>query len=229
MLPLRDTEPTRYGAPRMTQALILANVIAFPAMILLFESSSEAEVLAWLYVPKMVGSQQGAGVVALLISTFTHAGIMHLVGNMWFFWIFGPRIEDVCGPWRFLAFYLVCALTAGILYSFVHSGDEFPVVGASGAISGMMGAYLILFPFSRMGLPIISRRFPRFPRIPAGFVVLFYLVIDLWWGVFAVQNGTESTTAYWAHLGGFFGALFVFFFLRSEVFARYLSDAKLVR
>ena len=88
---------------------------------------------------------------------------------------------------------------------------------------------LILFPGSRMGLPIISERFPRLPRIRAGFVVLFCLILNLWAGIFLIQTEADFDTAYWGHIRGFIGPLFVFFFLRSEVFARYLSDAKLVR
>ena len=213
----------------MTRALIIVNVLVFPIAIALEIMHHEGFIMVWALVPKMVLSYQGTGAFSVVSSAFIHAGIVHLAGNMWFLSIFGPKIEDVCGPWRFLAFYLVCALTSGIVFTLVHPAATSPVVGASGAIFGLMGAYLILFPGSRMGLPLISKHFPRLPRIPAGLVVLFYLVMNLWSGINVIQTGEFSYTAYWGHLGGFFGALFVFAFLRSEVFARYLSDAKLVR
>ena len=92
-----------------------------------------------------------------------------------------------------------------------------------------LGAYLILFPGSRMRLPLISERLPCLPRIPAGFVVLFCLILNLWAGICTIQTGEDFGVAYWGHIDGFFGAPFVLFFLRSEVFARYFSDAKLVR
>ena len=149
--------------------------------------------------------------LTLLSSMFLHGGWMHLIGNMLFLWVFGDNIEDSMGHFRFLVFYLVCGIVAGLVHAWAEAASINPLIGASGAISGVLGAYIMLHP--RVKVLILA--FARVPlRLPA------FLVIGAWLGlqVFNVLGGGGGNTAWWAHLGGFVaGVLLVPFFKRASI------------
>lgn len=160
-------------------------------------------------------------------SMFLHGGWLHLIGNMWTLWIFGDNVEDRMGPVRFVAFYLLCGLAAGITHLLTNPDSSIPTVGASGAIAGVMGAYFFLFPFARVIVLVPVLFFPFFFELPA----VTYLGI---WALTQVFSGTLSLAeasdvggiAWWAHVGGF-GAgltLYSFFVRRGRSYRRPSRD-----
>ncbi|MFI5233500.1 MAG: rhomboid family intramembrane serine protease [Gemmatimonadales bacterium] len=156
-----------------------------------------------------------------LLSIFLHGGWMHILGNALFLWIFGRAIEDVMGPMRFLGFYLLCGLAAAAAQIIVTPASPVPTVGASGAISGVMGAYLLLFPRVRVHMFFF---FFLIFRIPAWLVLLYWFAIQVLTGLPELNdigNGRTGGVAVWAHVGGFVtGLLLVRFFERPDLLAR---------
>jgi membrane associated rhomboid family serine protease len=159
-----------------------------------------------------------------ILSIFLHGGWMHILGNALFLWIFGRAIEDVMGPMRFLGFYLVCGLAAAAAQIAVNPSSPVPTVGASGAISGVMGAYLLLFPRVRVHMFFFFIIFFKIFRIPAWLVLLYWFGIQVISGLPELHAaGGEPTggVAVWAHVGGFMaGILLVRFFERPDLLAR---------
>jgi membrane associated rhomboid family serine protease len=145
--------------------------------------------------------------LTLLSSMFMHGGILHLAGNMLFLWIFGNNVEDAMGFFRFIIFYLFCGVAAGFAHAFANPGSQGPLIGASGAIGGVVAAYLVLYPRVRMWV----LAFGRIPlKIPA------YLMVGAWiaFQVFQVYMKDNGDTAWWAHIGGFLTGFFLVFIFR---------------
>ncbi len=159
-----------------------------------------------------------------LLSMFLHGGWMHILGNALFLWIFGRAIEDVMGPMRFLGFYLLCGLVAAAAQIAVDPSSPVPTVGASGAISGVMGAYLLLFPRVRVHMFFFFIIFFKIFRIPAWVVLLYWFGIQVLSGLpqlNTIGGGATGGVAVWAHVGGFLtGLLLVRFFERPDLLAR---------
>ncbi len=149
--------------------------------------------------------------LTLLTSLFFHGGWMHLISNMLYLWIFGDNIEDSMGHLRFIVFYLVCGLAASFSHGLMDPMSAAPLIGASGAIAGVLGAYLMLHPKVKV-LVLVFKGIPL--RLPAYLVIGFWVLIQ----VFNVANGSQGNTAWWAHLGGFVcGAAMIPFFKSSSV------------
>ncbi|MEH7827409.1 rhomboid family intramembrane serine protease [Gemmobacter denitrificans] len=201
MFPIRDHNPSGRTA-YVTWALIAANVVIFLAYWLPLSGDEQALgqfFLTWGLVPADL--TQGGAVGGLVTSMFLHGGWMHLAGNMLFLWIFGDNLEDTLGHLGFALFYLVSGLGAAALQVAMDPGSPIPMVGASGAIAGVMGGYILLFPKARVDVLVIFLIFFRIFAIPA------WIVLGLW---FALQIGGGLATptdaggvAYWAHAGGF--------------------------
>ncbi|MBI3243850.1 MAG: rhomboid family intramembrane serine protease [Chloroflexi bacterium] len=229
MLPLNDTEPNRYSHfPFMTIAIIWINVMVMGfEFIVLQESRDGFRQLLDLYgtVPALLLSSQGGGTLSSITTMFLHGGLLHLFGNMLALWVFGRRVEDACGPWGFLFFYLTCGFLANIAHVIFSADSVIPAIGASGAISGVMGAYLLLFPGGRIRTLVFLWIIPTWPKIRAFFIVIYFLIVNIIPALSVVLNNTDYNIAYWAHLGGFFACFSVFFFLRPEAFQRYFSKA----
>jgi membrane associated rhomboid family serine protease len=155
---------------------------------------------------------------------FLHSNLFHLLGNMLALWVFGRRVEDACGPWRFLAFYLLAGTWAHILFALVEYDSGIPGIGASGAIFGVMGAYLLLYPGGRIRTLVFISFLPLWPRIRAIWVVLYFVGIQIIPAIQILLEEADYRVNHWAHLGGFFSSIFILVFLRPEAFARYLSD-----
>ena len=138
-----------------------------------------------------------------LTSLFVHGGWWHILGNMWFLWIFGDAVEERMGAWRFLVFYLLCGLAAGLTNSLINADSTVPAIGASGAIAGVMGAYMILYPRARVVVLIPVFIIPFFFDLSAFFVIGFWFTLQLFSGMLALL-GPASTggIAWWAHVGG---------------------------
>jgi membrane associated rhomboid family serine protease len=166
----------------------------------------------------------GINYLTPILSMFLHGGWMHILGNALFLWVFGRAIEDVMGPMRFLGFYLLCGLAAAAAQIAVNPSSPVPTVGASGAISGVMGAYLLLFPRVRVHMFFFFIIFFKIFRIPAWIVLLYWFAIQVLSGLPELNaTGGEPTggVAVWAHVGGFMaGILLVRFFERPDLLAR---------
>jgi len=226
MLPLNDTEPNRYSVlPWMTLTLIAIN-----AAVLVWEFTLPREALRLVFrifgsTPSLIWARQGGGVISTLTSMFLHGGIDHLLGNMLFLWVFGRRVEDACGPWRYLFFYLTAGATADLLTALAMPRESIPGIGASGAIFGVMGAYFVLFPGGRIRTLWFIGFIPAWPKVRAFWFVLYYLLIQIPPAIDSYMNGVQYGVGYWAHIGGFFACIFILLFMRPEAFARYMSDA----
>jgi membrane associated rhomboid family serine protease len=225
MLPLNDTQPNRYSAfPYMTVTLIMVNTV-----ILIWENTLSVETLRGVFLvfgftPSLIWAREGAGIISSVTSVFLHGGIDHLLGNMLFLWVFGRRVEDACGPGRYLVFYLLAGTSADLITALAQPQTSIPGIGASGAIFGIVGAYFVLFPSGRIRTLWFITFIPTWPKIRAFWFVLYYLLIQIPPAVDSYLNGVQYGTGYWAHLGGFFACIFIPLFLRPEAFARYMSD-----
>ena len=218
MFPLKDENPTR-RRPILTYALISINFAIFLVTILTgtFEQSIEefgmrpAEVLA---------SKQ---LHTLFTSMFLHGGILHILFNMWYLWIFGDNIEDVLGRGKFILFYLGAGLAASFAHAFSDPASAVPTIGASGAIAGVLGAYMLLYPWARVYTAVI---FFFIIMIPAAVLIGFWFVLQVISA--SVLWATEATVgvAYWAHIGGFLAGMLlilpVWVKLRKRRRARYV-------
>ncbi len=227
MFPLNDTEPNRYSfMPIMTIILIVVNCLVF--LFELFSMSQSfsgfwAILMKYAVTPTLILSVQGGGAVSNVTAMFMHGGFLHLFGNMLALWVFGRRVEDACGSVRFLAFYLLAGTMAHVLFVAVQHNSDVPGIGASGAIFGLMGAYLVLYPGGRIRTLIIWF-IPLWPRIRAIWIVLYFVGIQIVPAFRILTEDAEYSVNHWAHLGGFFSAVFILLFLRPEAYARYLSD-----
>lgn len=146
-------------------------------------------------------------VLTLFTSIFLHGGFMHILGNMLYLWIFGNNVEDVMGRWQFVLFYLFCGVLAGLAQVLAGPGVEIPSIGASGAIAGVLGAYVILYPRARVATLVFLGFFARVVYLPALLVLVFWFLLQLLNGVLAVATFQSSGVAWFAHIGGFVAGL----------------------
>jgi membrane associated rhomboid family serine protease len=157
-----------------------------------------------------------------LTSMFLHGGWMHLLGNMWFLWIFGNNVEDSMGHVRFLIFYLLCGLVAAALQLAMSPDSAIPMVGASGAIGGVMGAYVILYPKVRVHMLLVLGFYVTRVVVPAVFMLGYWFALQLLGAAVALGRTGEGGVAFWAHVGGFAaGALLIFAFRDPAMVARH--------
>ncbi len=203
MFPIRDHNPSG-RTPYVTLALIALNVIVFLATYVSASDWDLARTYAtWGMVPGRL--MAGQGYETLITHMFLHGGWMHILGNMLFLWIFGDNLEDLLGHVRFLLFYIVSGLAAAALQIAPDPMSPVPMVGASGAIAGVMGGYLLMFPKARVDVLVIIIIFFRIFTLPA------WVILGLWLGI-QVFSGLATPTdaggvAYWAHVGGFAAGL----------------------
>ncbi len=205
MIPLRD-ENRSLTTPVVTRALILINVLAF-----FFEFGLGPErgafVVDWGVIPARVaavfaGQEHASALTTLLSTMFLHAGWLHLIGNMWYLWIFGDNVEDRFGHAGFLAFYLASGVASAAMHIVVNPGSPIPTVGASGAIAGVLGAYAVLFPKTRVVTLVPIFFFLQIVALPALLVLGLWFVFQFFSGAFAL-GGAGGGVAWWAHVGGF--------------------------
>ena len=213
MIPIRDAIRSR-TFPVVNIVIIVLNVLAF-----LWQLSQGPQLKEALFLYGIVplrysdpnlsahftGFQQ---YLPFLTSMFLHGGFLHIIGNMWFLYIFGDNIEDRLGHIRYLFFYLLCGVTAGLVHLFTNWDSKIPTIGASGAISGVMGAYLLLYPRSKILTLIPIFLFIQFIEIPAFIFLGYWLLIQLFSASLTSRN--VGGIAFWAHIGGFIaGLLFI--------------------
>jgi membrane associated rhomboid family serine protease len=209
-LPLRDENPTR-GAPWFTLLLIAANALAF---VPLLGASAEQVISQYGLVPtRFVASNHASGSswITLFSSMFLHANFIHLGGNLLYLWIFGNNVEDELGHFRFLLFYVLVGLGAHLAHILANSSSPIPTIGASGAISGVLAAYLIRFPRAHVISLIFLFFFVRVIRVRAEIVIGFWLIAQIvgTLGEVGTSAGDEGGVAWFEHVGGFLaGVLF---------------------
>ena len=217
MIPLRDANPSRH-VPLVTIVLIAVNLAAFLYELSLGPQGLERLVYQLGVIPSRLTTFPrqpdvgfGDAFLPLLTSMFLHGGWLHLLGNMWFLWIFGDNIEDRLGKVRYLLFYLVCGLGAGLAHALFNLGSNIPTIGASGAVAGVLGGYLVLFPTARV-LTLVPFFFLILANLPAWLILLYWFVIQFFSGAMSLGagRGEAGGVAWWAHVGGFvLGALLV--------------------
>ncbi len=204
MIPLSDENPTR-NFPVITLLIIVANIWVYFTTFFSATLPPERMFNQYGLVPYDLINSPVTEYPAIYSSMFLHAGFLHLAGNMLYLWIFGNNIEDVLGKFRFTLFYLVCGTIAALGHIATDTSSVIPMVGASGAVSGVLGAYLVLFPFARVKTLIFIVIFITVIRIPA------LVLLGLWIGL-QVMNGMAVTggapgVAWFAHIGGFLAGM----------------------
>ncbi|EPX79662.1 rhomboid family intramembrane serine protease [Salipiger mucosus] len=204
MFPIRDHNPSG-RTPYVTYGLIVANIAIFLSYWSLFQQprALNAFFVDFALIPALVS--EGAGLPGFVTSMFLHGGLAHLAGNMLFLFIFGDNIEDEMGHLRFLGFYLACGLLAGVTHYAMAPFSPVPTVGASGAIAGVMGGYLLLFPKARIDILIILVIIFKVLPVPAWIMLAVWFALQLFGG-FGSGPG-EAGVAYWAHAGGFIAGM----------------------
>ncbi|MFC0199538.1 rhomboid family intramembrane serine protease [Paracoccus rhizosphaerae] len=201
MFPIRDHNPS-HRTPLVTWMLIAANVAMYLATFPLMPGGEYLWARLALYPLAVVN---GELVTGLLSHMFLHAGLLHLVGNMLFLWIFGDNLEDQMGRRAFLGFYLAAGLAAAGLQILADPLSPVPMVGASGAIAGVMGGYLLMFPRARVDVLAIFIIFFKVFTLPAWAMLGMWFALQLFGGFTSI--GAEGGVAYWAHAGGFVGGV----------------------
>jgi len=217
MIPLRSTERVQ------STTFVVGILIALNVLIFLYQASLDPYALEqfvehWGIVPDSISGN----LQTLLTSMFLHGGWFHIISNMWVLYIFGDNIEERVGSTRYLLFYLLSGIAAASLQVFIMQGSSNPMIGASGAIAGVLGAYLISFPSARIASLVPIFFIFTIVEIPAIIFLIFWFISQLYSGLFAVQGGGASGIAWWAHIGGFlFGLIMVPFFRRRAVYRGY--------
>ena len=210
MIPLRDANPSS-RTPWVTFLIIGLNILAFLYEVALPEARLEQLIFTMGMVPARVtvfpadpAITFGDAFLPLFSSMFLHGGWLHLIGNMWFLWIFGDNIEDRLGHLRYLLFYLVCGLGAGVAHTLFNLNSTMPTIGASGAVAGVLGGYLLLYPHARV-LTLIPAFFLYMVELPAYIVLALWFVIQLFSGTASLgaRDASAGGVAWWAHIGGF--------------------------
>lgn len=202
MLPLKDENPTRI-VPFINYAMIAANVLMFLYQLSL-GSAGDTFIYQAALIPLQVTQGLDLGDVQnILTSMFMHAGFAHIAGNMLYLWIFGDNVEEAMGHWRYLIFYLVGGFAAAAVHIFTNSTSVIPTVGASGAIAAVLGAYLVLYPQSRVLTLLSLGYFIRLTMVPAVIILGLWFVLQLLPGVLSLGGPDVGGVAFWAHIGGF--------------------------
>jgi len=198
IIPYKDDNP-RVLVPYVTYALVGTNVVIFLFQII----SAHAFTNSFAIIPQTVSENFTYYVMTLFTSMFLHGGLIHLGGNMLFLWVFADNIESVLGHIKFIIFYLASGLAAGILQTVIDPGSTIPVIGASGAIAGVLGAYMITFPRARVHTLVFLFVFITTIRIPAIYVLGFWFLFQLTNGLITIGIDTTGGIAWFAHIGGF--------------------------
>jgi membrane associated rhomboid family serine protease len=219
MIPLRDSQPS-HSAPVATVLLIVANAAAFFYELGLDPYTRNHLIAVYGLAPERMWYP------SLVTSMFLHGGWLHLIGNMWFLWIFGDNVEDILGRFKYLALYLGSGVAAGLTHALVNAGSHVPTIGASGAVAGVMGAYMVKFPRSRILTLVPLFVFITTIELPASFILAYWLVIQFFSGVGSVAHSqlTQGGVAWFAHVGGFLAGILLVNLLRPKEPYRHRRD-----
>ena len=221
MIPLRDSQPS-HSTPVVTISLIAFNGLVFLYQVTLDPFSQNHLISLYGMIPDRLN------LTSLVTSMFLHGGWMHLIGNMWFLWIYGDNIEDILGHGKYLLFYLLCGMAAAFAHLAFNPDSRVPTVGASGAIAGVMGAYLIKFPRSRIVTLVPLVVFVTTIEVPAVLILIYWFVLQLFSGVGTVGQShvSQGGVAWFAHIGGFLAGMLLIFVLRTNERYRRRADLR---
>jgi len=209
MFPIGDDDTSRRTVPLVTYALIALNVLFF----FVEKSGGDAFIVKWGFVPSRFLANPFGDVRTLFTSIFMHAGWVHLGGNMLYLWIFGDNVEDRFGHIKFTIFYLLCGLAATFAQLAFSLGSKVPNLGASGAIAGVLGAYILLFPKGKV--KVLQGQ--RVIQVPALIVIGIWIVVQLFSGIGSIANTAQTGgVAYMAHIGGFLAGFVLTFLFRGS-------------
>jgi membrane associated rhomboid family serine protease len=209
MFPIGDDNSGRRMVPLVTYGLIALNVFFF----LVEMSGGEAFIMQWAFIPNQFLSNPAGEFPTLFTSMFMHAGWVHLGGNMLYLWIFGDNVEDRFGHVPFLVFYILCGLAATFLQLFFSADSSIPNLGASGAIAGALGSYMLLFPQARVSVLQGQRVIP----VPALMVIGLWFILQLFSGIGSITATSDTGgVAYMAHIGGFVAGFLLTFLFRGS-------------
>jgi len=209
MLPLADDDRARRTVPLVTYALIALNILFF----LVELSGGDAFIGKWAFVPRRFMANPTGDFLTLFTSMFMHAGWVHLGGNMLYLWIFGDNVEDRFGHGKFTIFYLLCGLAATFAQLAFSLGSNIPNLGASGAIAGVLGSYILLFPQQQVRVLMGRSVIP----VPALIVIGFWIVLQFFSGFASIANTADTGgVAYMAHIGGFIAGFVLTFLFRGD-------------
>ncbi len=202
MIPLKDENPT-HAFPIVTYGLIALNVVVF-----LYQLGLGAAENQFIYEFALIPAQLTSGldlgdIQDVFSSMFMHAGWAHIGGNMLYLWIFGDNVEDAMGKGKYLLFYLLGGLGAAAVHIFTNPGSQIPTVGASGAIAAVLGAYLVLYPQSKVLTLLALGYFIRLTMVPASIILGLWFVLQFFQGVLSLGGPDVGGVAFWAHIGGF--------------------------
>ena len=228
MIPLQDTIRAR-RIPLMNYAIIAVNILLLVYTQRLSPSAHEAFLVTHGVIPTRFLADLGPSQLwTLFTSMFLHGGWLHMLSNMWALYIFGDNIEDRLGPMRYLLLYLVCGAAATLLHVYLNQSSTLPVVGASGAIAGVMGAYLLSYPRARV-ITFVPLTFVWFVQIPAVLYLIGWFVLQLFSGLQTLGADTMQLAtggvAWWAHVGGFVAGMILIKLLpRSHTYATWHPD-----
>jgi membrane associated rhomboid family serine protease len=217
LIPYKDDNPTAI-TPYVTKSLIALNVLGF-----LLQSLGNGPEVFYLYgaIPSALTGHEShmqavpAG-ITVFTSMFMHGGLLHLGGNMLYLWIFGDNIEDVLGHWRFAAFYITGGIVAAYSHAIASGASPVPMVGASGAVSAVLGAYLLLFPGARVRTLVFLGFFVDVVRLPALIVIGFWAIIQMVNGLASSGSAALGGVAWFAHIGGFLYGIAVVYLLMGK-------------
>jgi membrane associated rhomboid family serine protease len=209
MMPIGDDDSSRRTVPYVTYGLIAANILFFGFELL----SGDAFIEQWAFVPVRFLANPFAASLTLFTSMFMHAGWAHLLGNMLYLWIFGDNVEDRFGHLKFLIFYLICGLAAIFGQLIFNTGSSIPNLGASGAIAGVLGAYIVLFPKGKINVMQGERAI----QVPALIVIGLWFVLQFFSGIGSLATTADTGgIAYMAHIGGFLAGILLTFLFRGK-------------
>jgi membrane associated rhomboid family serine protease len=209
MMPIGDDNSSRRTVPLVTYALIALNVLFF----FVEQSGGDAFIGKWAFVPRRFLANPFGDVRTLFTSMFMHAGWVHLGGNMLYLWIFGDNVEDRFGHIKFTIFYLLCGLAATFAQLAFSLGSNVPNLGASGAIAGVLGAYILLFPQGKVRV----LRGQQVIQVPALIVIGMWIVLQFFSGIGSIANTAQTGgVAYMAHIGGFLAGFVLTFLFRGS-------------
>jgi membrane associated rhomboid family serine protease len=209
MLPIGDDITSRRTVPVVTYALIAFNVLFF----LVELGGGDAFINTWAFVPTRFLANPAGDFITIFTSMFMHGGWLHIGGNMLYLWIFGDNVEDRFGHFRYLAFYLTCGIVATFAQLAFSLGSDIPNLGASGAIAGVLGAYILLFPQRRVTVFVGS----GITQMPALIVIGLWFVLQLFSGIGSIAATSDTGgVAYMAHVGGFVAGIVLAFILRGN-------------
>jgi membrane associated rhomboid family serine protease len=216
MIPLRSSEP-HYTTPSATLFIIGANVLVF-----LYELSLGSGYRLNYFIARYGIVPDHLALSSVVTSMFIHGGFLHILGNMWFLWIFGRGVEDILGHGKFLFLYFACGIAAAFAHVLLNSNSTVPTVGASGAIAGVMGAYLIKFPRAHIVTLVFIIIFLTTVDLPAAFLLLYWFAIQFFNGVGSVgySQASSGDVAWFAHVGGFLTGMGLILILPTKQRAR---------